>query len=135
MRREHEVPLSRQAREILEAVFLLTGKGPLVFPNNRWAHRPMSENALSDLLQRAGYSGRHVPHGFRASFSSIMNERYPSDRAIIDLMLAHQNKDRVEAAYNRALHRERRKELAQVWADLLMDNASPPTDLLGHQKR
>lgn len=135
MRREHEVPLSRQAREILEAVFLLTGKGPLVFPNNRWAHRPMSENALSYLLQRAGYSGRQVPHGFRASFSSIMNERYPSDRAIIDLMLAHQNKDRVEAAYNRALHRERRKELAQVWADLLMENASPPTDLLGHQKR
>ncbi|WP_408871000.1 hypothetical protein [Gluconobacter cerinus] len=57
-------PLSRQAQEILEAVFLLTGKGPLVFPNNRWAHRPMSENALSYLLQRAGYSGRR----FRTAF-------------------------------------------------------------------
>jgi len=135
MRREHEVPLSRQAQEILEAVSLLTGRGPLVFPNARWAHRPMSENALGYLLQRAGYAGRQVPHGFRASFSSIMNERYPSDRAIIDLMLAHVNKDRVEGAYNRALHHERRAALAQLWADLLMNGRPPPATLLGQRKR
>ncbi|BCI65674.1 integrase [Acetobacter aceti NBRC 14818] len=135
MRREHVVPLSRQARDILDAVSTLTGRGPLVFPNARWAHRPMSENALGYLLQRAGYAGRQVPHGFRASFSSIMNEHYPQDRAVIDLMLAHSNQNRVEAAYNRALHMERRQELAQIWADLLMSDAADAVTLLQHRKR
>ena len=109
MRREHLVPLSRQALEVLEVVSRLTGRGPLPFPNARWARRPMSENAIGYLLNRAGYGGRHVPHGFRAAFSSIMNERLPGDRAIIDLMLAHASKDRVEGAYNRAQHIERRR--------------------------
>ena len=135
MRREHVVPLSRQAQEILQAVSVLTGKGPLVFPNARWAHRPMSENALGYLLQRAGYAGRQVPHGFRASFSSIMNERFPADRRVIDMMLAHVNKDRVEAAYNRAEHMVRRQKLGQIWADLLMDGLPEAVTLLEHRKR
>lgn len=86
MRREHVVPLSTQARAVLEIIRPLTGRGPLVFPNTRWAHKPMSENALGYLINRAGYAGQHVPHGFRSSFSSIMNERRPEDRAIIDLL-------------------------------------------------
>lgn len=135
MRREHCVPLSLQAQDILQTVSVLTGKGPLVFPNARWAHRPMSENALSYLLQRAGYAGRQVPHGFRASFSSIMNEQFPKERMVIDMMLAHMNKDRVEAAYNRAQHMERRRQLAQIWADLLMSGAPDPVILLQHRKR
>ncbi|WP_035730434.1 tyrosine-type recombinase/integrase, partial [Gluconobacter thailandicus] len=46
MKREHIVPLSAQARAVLEVIRPLTGRGPLVFPNARWAHKPMSENAL-----------------------------------------------------------------------------------------
>lgn len=54
----------------------------------------MSENAIGYLLNRAGYHGHHVPHGFRAAFSTIMNEwakeqGRPDDREVIDLMLAH----------------------------------------------
>lgn len=135
MRREHCVPLSLQAQDILRTVSVLTGKGPLVFPNARWAHRPMSENALSYLLQRAGYAGRQVPHGFRASFSSIMNEQFPGERLVIDMMLAHMNKDRVEAAYNRAQHMERRRQLAQIWADMLMKDQPDAMTLLRHRKR
>ena len=135
MRREHGVPLSRQAQDILQTVSVLTGKGPLVFPNARWAHRPMSENALSYLLQRAGYAGRQVPHGFRASFSSIMNEQFPGERMVIDMMLAHMNKDRVEAAYNRAQYMERRRQLAQIWADMLMKDQPDAMTLLRHRKR
>ena len=135
MKREHEVPLSRQAVEILEATRPMTGHYPLVFPNVRYAHRPMSGNALGYLLNRAGYHNRHVPHGWRSSFSSIMNERFPADRAVIDLMLAHAPKDRVEAAYNRALHMPKRRELAQAWADLLMEGLPSAHTLLGHVKR
>jgi integrase len=121
MRRDHLVPLSRQAAEAVEAVRAFTGRGPLPFPNARHAHRPMSENAIGYLLNRAGYHQRHVPHGWRATFSTVMNERNPGDRHVIDLMLAHAPKDKVEGAYNRAAHLARRRELAQRWADLLME--------------
>src|SRR3546814_8739227 len=97
--------------------------GKLVFPGNRHLHRPMSENALGYLLNRAGYHGRHVPHGFRAAFSTIMNEwakvhGRPDDREVIDLMLAHVPTNKVEGAYNRAAYMERRRELAIIWAEL-----------------
>lgn len=128
--RDHLVPLSRQAVEVISAVRSITGKGPFVFPNARHAHKPMSENAMGYLLNRAGYHSKHVPHGFRSSFSTIMNERFPADRAIIDFMLAHVPKDKVETAYNRALYLPRRIELAQEWADLLMQKAPPAAELL-----
>ena len=129
------VPLSTQTIEAIEALRVCSGRGPLAFPNARFSHKPMSENAMGYLLNRAGYHGHHVPHGFRASFSSIMNERHPSDRAIIDLMLAHVSKDKVEGAYNRALHLARRKELAQEWADTIMEGAPPAASLLDGPRR
>lgn len=135
MKRDHLVPLSRQAQEVVELVRGLTGRGPLVFPSTRHAHRPMSENALGYLMNRAGYHGRHVPHGWRSSFSTVMNERFPGDRAVIDLMLAHVPAGKTEAAYNRAEYMERRAELAQAWADLLLDGLQPAADLLHAPRR
>lgn len=134
-RRDHFVPLSRQAVEVIEAARALSGGSLYVFPNGRSAHKPMSENAIGYLLNRAGYHSRHVPHGWRSTFSSIMNERYPADRAIIDLMLAHLPKEQVEAAYNRAAHLRRRRELAQLWADLLMEGCHPAASLLTGRRR
>jgi integrase len=128
--RDHWVPLSRQGLEAIESLRTLTGRGPIALPNTRHAHKPMSENAMGYLLNRAGYHHRHVPHGWRATFSSVMNERFPADKPIIDLMLAHVPKDKVEGAYNRALHLDRRRELAQAWADLILDGSRPAADLL-----
>ena len=130
MKRPHVVPLSRQAAEVVNAVHAITGTGFLVFPSIRWANRPISENTIGYLLNRAGYEGRHVPHGWRAAFSTIMNEAYPADRATIDLMLAHAPKDAVEAAYNRAQHLERRRQIAQTWADMLLEGVQPTASLL-----
>lgn len=48
----------------------------MLFPNMRRHQVPMSENALGYLLNRAGYHQRHVPHGWRATFSTVMNERF-----------------------------------------------------------
>ncbi|MBP0492128.1 tyrosine-type recombinase/integrase [Pararoseomonas indoligenes] len=137
MKREHVVPLSPAAVEVIQAVHRLTGRGPLLFPNVRHAHRPMSENAMGYLLNRAGYHSRHVPHGWRSSFSTIMNGRYRDehDRKVIDLMLAHVSKDKVEAAYNRALHMERRREIACEWAGLLMAGMAPAATLLEGPRR
>ena len=133
--KDHLVPLPPQAIEIIEALRALTGRGPYVLPNGRSSHRPMSENALGYLLNRAGYHHRHVPHGWRSTFSTVMNERYPADRPIIDLMLAHVPKDKVEAAYNRAAHLARRRELAQIWADLITEGLPPPIEALDLPRR
>ncbi|WP_306147289.1 MULTISPECIES: integrase arm-type DNA-binding domain-containing protein [unclassified Roseibium] len=123
--RDHLVPLSRQAVEAIATLRKITGRGPLAFPNSRHAHKPMSENAIGYLLNRAGYHHRHVPHGWRSSFSTILNEVYPDERTVIDFSLAHVPKDKVEAAYNRALYLKQRTRLFQEWADMLMEDQMP----------
>jgi hypothetical protein len=116
---EHLVPLSRQAVDVLRVLHMLTGGGELLFPGRR-SGRPIGERAIEELYTRAGYAGRHVPHGWRASFSTILNDQRPEDRALIDQALAHaSHKGKVEAAYNRAQHLERTRELFQRWADML----------------
>ncbi len=135
MKKEHLVPLSRQALAVLNAVRPLTGRCPLVFPSTRHAHLPMSENAIGYLLNRAGYHSRHVPHGWRATFSSVMNEHHRADRHVIDLMLAHAPQDKTEAAYNRALHMGRRRELAQEWADMLLEGAADLAEVVAGRRR
>ncbi|MEA3042951.1 MAG: hypothetical protein QOH47_789 [Sphingomonadales bacterium] len=114
----HLVPLSRQAVGILRDLRRLAGDGELVF-RGRGGSSPIGEGAIGELYARAGYAGRHVPHGWRATFSTILNERFPEDQALIDQALAHAGKGKVEAAYNRAQHQARMRDLFQRWADLL----------------
>jgi integrase len=133
--RDHLVPLSRQALDVLGVLRKITGEGPLAFPNTRHGHKPMSENAIGYLLNRAGYHHKHVPHGWRSTFSTVMNERYKEDRAVIDLMLAHVPHNKVEGAYNRAAYLNRRKELAKIWADLILKGAKPAASLLEGPRR
>jgi integrase len=133
--RDHLVPLSRQAVEVIDTLRVLTGESPYVFPNVRGFRRPMSENALGYMLNRAGYFGRHVPHGWRATFSTEMNTRRRGDGDVIELMLAHVKRDKVRAAYDRAAHLSLRRIIAQEWADTLMDGLQPAQDLLKGRRR
>lgn len=116
--------------EIISLLRKLTGRGEFVFTNLRRPTQPMSLNAMGYFLNREDYYEKHVPHGFRASFSSSMKERYPQDRYVIDLMLAHTSKDKVEAAYNCALHIERRKYRAQIYADLVLEGVPALEDFV-----
>lgn len=143
----HSVPLSSQAIDALRAVRWLTGRSPLVFPGARSGLKPISENAIGYLYNREGYKGRHVPHGWRSSFSTIMNEqaerelgadvRLLADRLIIDLMLAHTPKgmSASELRYNRAAYMPRRRELAQRWADLIMEGAISAAEIIESPRR
>lgn len=126
------VPMSRQAVATAQAAIGAIRRGSWLFPGLQ-RDKPISDSTLSQLYLDAGYRGRHVPHGWRATFSTIMNERAAEagregDRAIIDLMLAHVKGD-VEAAYNRASFMPRRREIAQEWADLLCEGLAPPEQL------
>lgn len=144
---DHAVPLVRQAVETLRAVRLLTGKAKYVFPSSTSGIVPISVNNIGYLYNREGYQGRHVPHGWRSSFSTIMNERAErelgtdvrllADRLIIDLMLAHTPKgmSASELRYNRARYMSRRRELAQIWADMIMEGALPVAEILDSPRR
>ena len=131
---EFIVPLSRQAVETIRAAMEFSAGGPLIFRSMRNARKPISDSTVSKAYRDAGFSGVHVPHGWRSTFSTIMNElagveNRVGDRAIIDLMLAHVPSG-VEATYNRAAYMPRRRELAQEWADMLVQGLVPIDALL-----
>jgi len=119
MRQAHLVPLSHQAVAILRNVEPLTGRGRYVFPSPRTSERPLCDNALTAALRRIGYTGDQMTwHGFRAMASTLLNEQgYAPD--IIELQLAHQERNEVRAAYNRAQRLEERRKMMQSWADYL----------------
>jgi integrase len=119
MRRPHLVPLAKQTVAILREVEPLTGRGRYVFPSPRTALRPLSDNAITAALRRIGYTGEQMSwHGFRAMASTLLNELgFPPD--IIELQLAHQERNEVRAAYNRAQRLEERRKMMQAWADYL----------------
>lgn len=138
---EHIVPLPRQAVEVLHAVRRMTGSYELLFTGVRSSRTPMSENTIGYMYARNGYSGRHVPHGWRSTFSTVMNARAVEmkrlgDREIIDAMLAHKPKgvSSSEMAYNRAVHMDRHRELAIEWADILTAELVPAMALLGERR-
>ena len=118
-RRPHVVPLSTQTAAVLEEMRELSGQGRYVFPSMRDASRPLSDAAARIALRTMGI-GREVctPHGFRAAFSTWANER-EENPDVIEAALAHQSKNQVRAAYNRAEYLEQRRELLQTWADWL----------------
>jgi integrase len=119
MHQQHLVPLARQAVAILRDIEPLTGRGRYVFPSPRTTQRPLSENAITAALRRMGYAGDQMSwHGFRAMASTLLNELgFAPD--IIELQLAHQERNGVRAAYNRAQRLDERRRMMQAWADYL----------------
>jgi integrase len=119
MRRMHIVPLSRQASALLKELQGHEIDSPYVFPSHMERRRPISENTLGAALRRMGFSNREMTaHGFRAMASTLLNERgYHPD--LIELQLAHAERNEVRAAYNRAVRLSERREMMQDWADYL----------------
>jgi len=139
----HDVWLAPQAVEVLRCLRVITGFRSLVFPGDRSWRVPMSDSAVSTMYKRmrgGAYKGRMVPHGWRAAFSTIMNERAADmerdgDRMIIDMILAHvpEGMSASEWAYNRARYSRRRREILKDWAMLISDGLTSPMCLIGKQ--
>ncbi|MCB2046992.1 MAG: integrase arm-type DNA-binding domain-containing protein [Novosphingobium sp.] len=120
MRRDHLVPLTRQSIEILHGAHLLTGTGKLVFPGLRTASRPLSENTLNAALRRMGYAKDEMTaHGFRSVASTLLNQSGKWRPDVVERALAHGERDKIRAAYNRAEYWEERVEMSQWWSDYL----------------
>jgi integrase len=119
MRELHIVPLATQAVHILREMFPLTGRSRFVFPSLRTNDRPISENTINAALHRLGYATDEMTgHGFRAMASTCLNEQgwHPD---LIELQLAHAERNKVRAAYNRATRLAERRKMMQAWADYL----------------
>ncbi len=114
--REHRVPLSGRALEILDAARKLwNGESPIVFVNERG--RPLTRKRPGRLLLSCGISA--VPHGFRSSFRDWAAERTDHPREVVEAALAHVVQNKVEAAYLRTDLFERRRRLMEEWAAYL----------------
>ena len=118
-RREHLVPLSRQAAAILQAQHAVSSPKGYVFPSQRTASGFISNNTVNMALKRMGFDGRMCGHGFRALAMTNIQEQLGIELRIVDRQLAHIEKNKVTAAYNRAEYWPQRVEMMQRWADLL----------------
>ena len=116
-KREHRVPLSTQALEILRQLHAMR-RGQYIFPSERSSARPMSENTLNSALRRLGYSSDEMcAHGFRSSASSMLNEFKLWHADAIEKQLAHSDRDATRKAYARADFWKERVEMMQWWSD------------------
>lgn len=119
MRDEHVVPLPTQAVTILRALQNLSGSACYCFPSVRTGNRPMSDNTVNAALRRMGYDKNTMTgHGFRALASTRLNELGWSPD-VIERQLAHAERNKVRAVYNRAQYMAERRKMMQAWADYL----------------
>jgi len=119
-KRPHNVLLSKQAIAVLMDLHPLTGHGKYIFPSERSDDRPMSENTVNAALRRLGYSKEEmVAHGFRTIASTKLHESGLFESLIIEVALAHVDKNTVRDAYNRAEYQVARRKMMQWYADFL----------------
>jgi integrase len=122
-RKEHRVPLSEPAIEILRVASVTRDVSGFVFTGSR-VGKGLSNMALLQLMRGMGYGikqerGSYVPHGFRSSFRDWAGEvsSFPGD--VVEMALAHTIRNKVEAAYRRGDLFEKRRSLMNSWSEFL----------------
>ncbi|MCX2941921.1 integrase domain-containing protein [Rahnella perminowiae] len=117
-KRDHIVPLSEQALELLEIMRPISGNRQYVFPSRNDPRKPMNSQTANAALKRIGYGGKLVAHGLRSIASTAMNEaEFNAD--VIEAALAHSDKNEVRKAYNRSTYLEKRHELMSWWGQFV----------------
>jgi integrase len=125
MRRDHQVPLSQQALDVLADVKAMNGNRRYVFAT--YEDKPLSGNTFNTALRLMGYDtqNEHCAHGFRTMASTLLNEERGVEGKpvwhpdVVELQLAHVDANGVRAIYNRAQYWPDRARLMQHWADRL----------------
>lgn len=115
----HLVPLPRQALAILADLQLMSGGGRYLFPSIKDPRQPLSINTLGKALEKMGFKGELVPHGFRHMADTLLHELGWSDHAI-ERQLAHVDANEVRRIYNQAKYMPERRQMMQAWADYLV---------------
>lgn len=117
-KRDHIVPLSEQALELLEIMRPISGNRQYVFPSRNDPRKPMNSQTANAALKRIGYGEKLVAHGLRSIASTDMNEAgFNAD--VIEAALAHSDKNEVRKAYNRSTYLDQRIQLMTWWGNLV----------------
>lgn len=120
-RREHVVPLPKQAIAILTELKTYETNSEYLFPSRSDKSKPKSDTVFIMALRRMGFEGRQTPHGFRHIASTLLNNRGFDERHI-EAALAHV-KDGVAGVYNKAQYLQDRENMMQWYADYLEEIA------------
>lgn len=113
-KREHIVPLSAQALNILEVMKPISAHREHVFPSRNAPKQQMNSQTANADLKRIGFGGKLVAHGLRSIASTAMNEAgFNAD--VIEAALAHSDKNEVRRAYTRSTYLEQRVTLMDWW--------------------
>lgn len=111
--RDHEVPLSARAVEIVRAA-MQQSTSALVFEGGR-AGKGISDTAMVKALRAAG-AGDATLHGLRSSFRDWAGDETSYPRDVAEAALAHVITDKTEAAYRRGTALEKRRAMMEDWA-------------------
>lgn len=111
MGRQHRVPLSEKAIEVLRVAAEMNDGSGLIFPSSRG--KPMTDSTVSKLLRTNGVDA--VVHGFRSSFRDWCSDT-GQPRELAEAALAHVIPNATEAAYARSDLLDRRRSLMDAWA-------------------
>ncbi len=128
----HTVPLTHQALALLEAMKPISAHLEHIFPADRNPRDHTHEQTANMALKRMGFGGRLVSHGLRSLASTTLNEQ-GFDADLIEVALAHRDKNSVRAAYNRAEYIERRRPMMAWWSDHIEDASRGSATITGHR--
>lgn len=116
MNRQHIIPLTPQMITILNRIRAISAHLEYIFPAARNPRSHTNTETANAALKRIGFKGRLVAHGLRSLASTTLNEQ-GFDAELIEVSLAHVDKNTVRSAYNRADYIERRRELMCWWSE------------------
>ena len=120
MRRQHLVPLSTQALDLLNELKIMTGNYRYVFLGRNDPNKPMSEASINQVIKRIGYGGKLTGHGFRHTLSTILHEQ-GFDSAWIEIQLAHIDKNNIRGTYNHIQYINKRRSMMQWYSNYIFD--------------
>lgn len=118
--REHVVPLSPRAVEIIKRALLAAPPSPLLFPS-RHPKKPLSDMTLTMVLRRMQVDA--TAHGFRSTFRDWCSEETNFPSEVSEMALAHTVSNKVEAAYRRGKLLEKRRALMDAWAQFALSKS------------
>jgi integrase len=116
MKRQHSVPLSKQAISLLNLIKPISGHREYIFPADRKPSSPSNAQTANMALKRMGFKGRLVAHGMRSIASTTLNEQ-GFDADVIEAALSHVDSNEIRRAYNRTEYLERRKIIMDWWSE------------------
>ncbi|HCG6538016.1 TPA: tyrosine-type recombinase/integrase [Vibrio parahaemolyticus] len=129
-KREHRVPLTDETISIIEYLKPITGHREYLFPSDRDPKKHCNSQTANMALKRMGFANRLVSHGLRSLASTTLNEQgFESD--LIEMALAHVDKNQVRSAYNRSDFLGRRRPMMSWWSKHIAEAAQGNLSVTG----